>query len=179
MDIDNLKKVNDTYGHRTGDKVLRQFAKILTGARRQDDIAVRMGEDEFLLYFSNLQDTHIAEKKARCIQKSFADAIDRQYSELRLYRTSGLNGRVLKTEVCRKWEKVREVKQLNRSMIEILALAIEFRSEETGAHVQNRTLRTERRENTIWSQAVALADVYDALTSKRCETLKKVLRSRV
>lgn len=84
MDIDNFKKVNDTYGHRTGDEVLRQFAKILAGAGRQDDIAVRMGGDEFLLYFSNLQDTHIAEKKARCIQKSFADAIARQYSELRL-----------------------------------------------------------------------------------------------
>ncbi len=49
MDIDFFKKVNDTYGHDAGDRVLKQFAKILTDSVRQDDIVMRVGGEEFLV----------------------------------------------------------------------------------------------------------------------------------
>lgn len=48
-DIDHFKRVNDTYGHPTGDQVLRGVARILREASRDTDIAARYGGEEFCL----------------------------------------------------------------------------------------------------------------------------------
>jgi PleD family two-component response regulator len=42
-DIDHFKSVNDTYGHATGDHVLKEIAKILSGCARSMDIVARYG----------------------------------------------------------------------------------------------------------------------------------------
>lgn len=47
VDVDNFKSVNDTYGHITGDKVLKIVAKELTEAFRTSDFIARLGGDEF------------------------------------------------------------------------------------------------------------------------------------
>lgn len=49
FDLNNFKQINDRYGHPAGDLVLRAFAQKLTDRRRGEDLAVRMGGDEFLL----------------------------------------------------------------------------------------------------------------------------------
>jgi diguanylate cyclase (GGDEF)-like protein len=57
-DIDNFKKINDTYGHADGDAVLRNFAHLITGMTRQGvDSVVRYGGEEFLAILpeTNLQ----------------------------------------------------------------------------------------------------------------------------
>ncbi len=46
-DIDHFKKFNDTYGHQTGDMVLREVAKIVRDSVRDTDIAARYGGEEF------------------------------------------------------------------------------------------------------------------------------------
>lgn len=46
-DIDNLKQVNDTYGHRAGDKVIREISRRIKECIRQIDLAARYGGDEF------------------------------------------------------------------------------------------------------------------------------------
>ncbi len=48
-DIDYFKKVNDTYGHDTGDQVLKQIAEILKGSVRKGDSAGRWGGEEFMI----------------------------------------------------------------------------------------------------------------------------------
>ncbi len=49
IDLDDFKRVNDTYGHDAGDRVLHGFAEILRRQVRQEDLAVRLGGDEFLV----------------------------------------------------------------------------------------------------------------------------------
>lgn len=51
VDIDFFKKVNDTYGHEAGDKVLARVAGCLQDTAGKDNLAVRWGGEEFILYF--------------------------------------------------------------------------------------------------------------------------------
>ena len=49
MDIDNFKKVNDTYGHLAGDCALRQIVQAVTQQLRNDDVIARYGGEEFVI----------------------------------------------------------------------------------------------------------------------------------
>ncbi|MCW9088731.1 MAG: diguanylate cyclase [Gammaproteobacteria bacterium] len=49
VDIDHFKRVNDTYGHLTGDAVLRQVAKTITECARENDVVGRYGGEEIIV----------------------------------------------------------------------------------------------------------------------------------
>lgn len=53
IDIDHFKKVNDTYGHLIGDKVISRVGKILKQSCRKSDIVCRYGGEEFLIILQN------------------------------------------------------------------------------------------------------------------------------
>ncbi len=49
LDIDDFKLVNDTYGHPTGDEVLKEFVEVVDKLMRASDTFVRLGGEEFLI----------------------------------------------------------------------------------------------------------------------------------
>ena len=49
FDIDHFKKLNDTYGHQFGDKVLAEIAKIIKASLRRTDYVTRYGGEEFVV----------------------------------------------------------------------------------------------------------------------------------
>ena len=53
IDIDHFKKVNDKYGHLTGDDVLRHIAKVVAGILRSSDVFGRYGGEEFCAFLPN------------------------------------------------------------------------------------------------------------------------------
>lgn len=81
IDIDNFKKVNDTYGHDIGDKVLKMVAKTITGTLRSMDVACRWGGEEFVVISPNLtkQTTkQVAERLRQFVEKSWVHTDDQE-----------------------------------------------------------------------------------------------------
>lgn len=64
-DLDNLKDINDEFGHDEGDRAMVQVAKLFKSILREVDIITRMGGDEFLLIFldSSLNEIPIIRKR--------------------------------------------------------------------------------------------------------------------
>ncbi|HEV7655712.1 MAG TPA: diguanylate cyclase [Mycobacteriales bacterium] len=66
VDLDGLKRVNDTYGHATGDDLLRETARRLRSVVRDRDLVARLGGDEFVLLCAGV-DTEGASRLAERI----------------------------------------------------------------------------------------------------------------
>ena len=80
LDIDNFKKINDTFGHNKGDAVLKKIADILMNNSRANDIIGRWGGEEFLLICpqTNLENTKILAQNLCDIIASTTFAIDKK-----------------------------------------------------------------------------------------------------
>jgi len=80
MDIDNFKRVNDTYGHIVGDKVLRMVTATFHHSLRATDTIGRWGGEEFIAILNNVNDEetlrNIAEKVRTLVEFSRLDLND-------------------------------------------------------------------------------------------------------
>lgn len=74
VDLDDFKRINDTYGHRAGDKVLKEIADIIKKLVRKTDIVARYGGEEFaiILPHTNL---HGAEEEAERIREAISNNV--------------------------------------------------------------------------------------------------------
>lgn len=76
MDLDNFKKVNDTFGHLKGDTVLRSVAEHILSSVEKGDIVGRIGGDEFIVLARNVAGRTEAESKAKTLQKAVSGMED-------------------------------------------------------------------------------------------------------
>jgi len=70
-DIDNFKRINDTYGHDCGDLVLKDVANIMNSILREEDVIARWGGEEFLLMLPDIDLTSgmiVAERIRKVIE---------------------------------------------------------------------------------------------------------------
>lgn len=73
IDIDHFKKINDTFGHTEGDKVLQEIASLLKNSVRKKDTVARYGGEEFVLILpeAGLEEaTMIAERIRRLVEQT-------------------------------------------------------------------------------------------------------------
>lgn len=75
MDIDNFKQVNDTFGHNTGDRLLKDVANTIKTNLRNTDIVARLGGDEFAILFPETDYTN-SETALQKIRKNLVLTMD-------------------------------------------------------------------------------------------------------
>jgi diguanylate cyclase (GGDEF)-like protein len=75
LDIDHFKKVNDNYGHDTGDRVIKQVAKVLhDSCALGNAITARFGGEEFVLLFDNVETAEVQER-CESIRQAVAELV--------------------------------------------------------------------------------------------------------
>jgi diguanylate cyclase (GGDEF)-like protein len=75
LDMDHFKAVNDEYGHDIGDKVLKEFARIVKENVREADIVVRFGGEEFLVLLVGVTSEEAALEVANKLREKVADNV--------------------------------------------------------------------------------------------------------
>ena len=74
IDADYFKNVNDTYGHKIGDKVLMEMAHVIERSLRPDDVVARYGGEEFVVFLNNVT-PDIASLVAERLKNAVAGAV--------------------------------------------------------------------------------------------------------
>ena len=85
FDLDRFKRINDNYGHLTGDKVLRTTAQILQAGLRDHDIIARFGGEEFVAVLPNVtseQAIEVAERIRQCCHDTQVSALSGEVIQL-------------------------------------------------------------------------------------------------
>lgn len=72
LDLDDFKRINDTVGHPAGDRVLREFAMLVSGGARATDLAARYGGEEFAMILPHT-DCARAERVAERVHAAVAE----------------------------------------------------------------------------------------------------------
>jgi len=76
LDIDKFKSVNDRYGHTVGDKVLATIGRRLRHALTKNDIVVRSGGDEFIVFMKSVGDEKALAKRVSDLCQDLSRSID-------------------------------------------------------------------------------------------------------
>jgi diguanylate cyclase (GGDEF)-like protein len=76
IDLDDFKRINDSFGHIVGDQVLQTVADVLDHAVRDSDTVARLAGDEFMIILDDVRDISDIEAIARKIIKAISQPID-------------------------------------------------------------------------------------------------------
>lgn len=89
LDVDGFKQINDTWGHRTGDRVLAEIARRLTTVSRRFDTVARYGGDEFVMLLTALRDVDNLELIGERVMKAVCEPIQHEGVEMRISGSVG------------------------------------------------------------------------------------------
>ena len=84
LDLDKFKQVNDTFGHESGDALLRETARRLQSAVRHDDLVARVGGDEFVILLVHPVDQAVLEMVSARVLRACADPVMMHDAEVAL-----------------------------------------------------------------------------------------------
>ncbi len=90
FDVDRFKVVNDTFGHRAGDELLKQVAQRIQGVARNIDTVVRFGGDEFVLIIDRLTQRSDAETVAQRAIESLRLPVHTEGADLHVSASVGV-----------------------------------------------------------------------------------------
>ena len=81
LDVDKLKEINDTFGHKEGDKVLKEVVQLFKSTLREVDNTCRVGGDEFLLIFpdSSLDDASLIKERLSKNLEKLNQSLNKSY----------------------------------------------------------------------------------------------------
>ncbi len=92
LDLDRFKTINDTYGHKTGDYILSRSAAIMKESTRENDILIRYGGEEFLLFIYTREENNLALKVCERIRENINKNIYKyDNNEIRMQVSIGLH----------------------------------------------------------------------------------------
>jgi len=78
LDIDNFKHLNDKNGHIFGDRVLLRIAEIISNNIRIEDVAARIGGDEFIIFIRDIASEDVAVNQIERIYNAFENIMEEQ-----------------------------------------------------------------------------------------------------
>ncbi len=90
-DLDDFKRVNDTYGHAAGDKALRSFAEIVHSSSRDVDLPVRLGGEEFAVLLPDTDLDGAAQLAERIREALESASIDFEGAHISLTASFGVS----------------------------------------------------------------------------------------
>jgi len=90
LDMDHFKRINDQWGHQTGDTVIREFAKILRSQTRSTDIIARYGGDEFVILFTQVKESEVAILAERILEATRSARLIKNNEDLALTTSIGI-----------------------------------------------------------------------------------------
>src|SRR5687767_7566333 len=90
VDLDNFKKVNDTYGHQRGDDLIKLAADTLRKCSRAQDLAARLGGDEFVVIMP-LEGLSTAATIAERLQSEFRGQVNAMFTDGKLERLPSMS----------------------------------------------------------------------------------------
>ena len=77
LDLDGLKTVNDVYGHEQGDKMICEMADILRKTRQKEDLLMRYGGDEFVVFGKGISESKLNERVEE-IRRAMAETNEKE-----------------------------------------------------------------------------------------------------
>jgi len=95
-DVDNFKRINDTYGHPAGDRVLQMFARILQETTRGADVVARSGGEEFSVMLPAVFPLGAAEIGERIRKKLSRATVTYKGAQIRVTASVGISHRSAK-----------------------------------------------------------------------------------
>ena len=91
FDLDRFKPINDTYGHETGDMMLKEVARRLSASVRSSDIVGRLGGDEFIALLTNVQTEQDIARAAKHLLDKLSEPYHVKDLELRTSPSIGIS----------------------------------------------------------------------------------------